>query len=596
MRREITLTAANFYTSVSLDFEAVALVVLNPTPSPVFVRTGAPDIPSATNANVIVPSATSQSIATSGREFGLTISATAVIGGGSTASVGGLYSTVTVTFLSAGEVIPAFGSYNFLSLSVSPLTPGFIPVLASGQIGGPWDLGPWGGLMLYFLPNSGSGQGVILIEITDDLSGTPTWRTQGAYAFWPSVPVTITVPRVARYVRATFLTTIIAGEPPIGGTFFARATIAEIFEANYSQQSASISKPYNISPLGTQTFYAVTVGMPAVSINLNSATGSSEQLVYYVGPTGTGPWRRVTQREQLTTGLGASLYRSQGSLDQFLRVDILETSNVNMTGTFTLQVTSEADPTSILSEVLNALGTTYDPVSVDQNIYQRLKTLNNSLSAINVSLGTVITSLSTINTSLGTINGTLGTINGSLGTINSSIGTSNSFLSSITTSSINTAANTAAILTDTTAIKNSVASISTAQTRFMTSSIFQVAGLGFPAGVWQAMGAALVPTWYITHIVPSIKMVGGGPAGSFAAVFQLAIGPPGVPTQIIYMSTTHCDVLVAGGAGAWMGQPIKLDSTRSPGLQIPATYTTLFGMISVGLIYDTFITTISQAS
>lgn len=564
MFREVRLTAAQPRLTVNLDFQAAAIVVANFTASPVYIRTGAPDIPDVTNANILIPAGTAESMPTLGRDFGLSIGNTTILPG--TATLSGLFDTVVVTFLDASEKVPAFGSVNFLSLSLSDLTNGFLNVVAPNTTTAAFDLSPWGGAVLYLLPTAGSGQGVIQVQVTDSLTGT--WRDLATYAFWPNVPVVLTLPRVTRYMRFIFNSTTIPGEPVIAGIYSVRASLAEIFAESYQAVGASITKTYAIAALGTQSYVFATPGLPAISIGLNRATGTDAELIVSVSQSPAGPWRAVTIREQnMGSGLGISMFRSVGGLDQYMQVSLLETSNVPMTGTLTMQVPPVTDLSGVLNNILNALGDVTSPtVNVGQNIYYVLKNMDTKLSTVNTNLGTVITSLSSINTQLGvanasltninagigTTNGILTTTNTSLGTINTSIGTTNTLIGTT-----NTALST---------ISTNIGTITAAQTR--TSYI--VDGFGVVPNGASQVGFLLFASSYIQAAMASLAWGGATLSAQFR--LRLGWGTAGAVAQWFYTSygVVNPSTFAAYNSGQVTGQVMTYGSNRSPGLQTPA--------------------------
>jgi hypothetical protein len=528
VRATFRLTLANPYESISLPWDAVAMVVDNPTASPIFVRAGAPDIPSEGNADAIVPSAKGRSLTVSGREYGVTFGQTALLTVPS-GTVSGLFSTALVTLLSAGETIPTFGDYSFLSLSLSEIVP--LTAYAGAVTGPTVDLGSWGGALISIFPTAGTGQAVARVEVSADQTA---WRTLNSWAIWPGVPVTLTVPHGLRYLRVAFAATAIPGEPAIGGSYAIRATLTEISNLVYSQAALGISKAVNVAHLGTTTNYFATIGLPGVSIRWQGLTGNPNgEAIWWTGPTETGPWALVAFREQVMGGASASLYRSVGSLDKFLRVDILDTDVTagGLTGTLTLTTVPDPDLTSYLQNIYAALGDVGQAVpNVNQSLFHLLQHIETWTGQASVSVASIDSKTSTVITSLSTIN--------------LSIGTSNTTLSAINT-------NTAPI----------PASLTRSSSPGGYNAIVT-------ATFWANLGAILVPGWYITQIQISYIGAAAGPTEIFFGV-GTGIGTPAV---LLLKSWVY----VAVANGVYSIPNIQLDGQRSGGYLIPAGNTNAY--------------------
>ena len=398
MRDRRQLTPGNPTASVALSFDAVAIMVSNPTGSPIYLRIGGQDIPVAANADLVVPAATVTTYGVVGRWFGLSIASPALVTTGNSA-ISGLERTATVVFLGPGEVIPQLGSISYQSLSLSDLTSG--PVAFSGlTTTAAYDLGAWGGAILYVLPTSVSGQGVLSVQASSD---QVTWVNVLRVAFWPDVPLTISVPRTQRYVRLVFNLTAIPGEPAIAGSYSMRASLQEITEVAWAAGNGQISKAYNVPSLSSTTYYFATTGLKSVSVRLANSTGTRAQMVWYTSNV-VGNWSLVAYREQSVSGFYNSVFRSLGNLDSFLRIDVVEIANAGpLTGTLNLSVQADPDTTGMLQNIFAALGDIGQPVNTNQSIFHVLDTMRLQDATRNTLISTTNSLLTTGNTNTGQI-------------------------------------------------------------------------------------------------------------------------------------------------------------------------------------------------
>lgn len=397
--RSYVLNAAQPVMPVDLDFPAVAVAIQNPTSSPVYLRIGAPDTPTETNADVVIPAATALTLPVQGYSFALALGDTSLIVQAGSASLSGLFSNCEVKFLGAGELIPAYGEYSFLSLSIADLTPTPLTFAHPNTTSPTFDLLPWGGAVVYALPSSGTGQGVVSVQASADQS---TWFNVVRLAFWPNVPLTINVPKVARYMRLVFNATAIVGEPNIGGLYTVRASLSEINQVTYSSASGTISYGFNVPSLGSQSFYFNTTGLKGVAIRAVFSSGSRAQLIWYTAPS-LGNWGLVAYREQSVAGFYNSIFRSIGNLDSFLRVDILDIAGGGVNGTITLTVQEAPDLTGMLQNLHSDLGDIGQPVNANQSIFHVLDTSRLSLASIQSSNTAIQGSVSSIDSKLSTL-------------------------------------------------------------------------------------------------------------------------------------------------------------------------------------------------
>lgn len=398
-RRDYRLTTGTDRQSVNTDIDVAVVVVNNPTGSPVYVRLGAPDIPDGGNADRVIPAATAAAFPASGRMFGFRLADTALI---STAANSGLFGTVTIALLDATEPVPSYGNYSFLSLSLSDLTSGDVS-FTGATTSSVFDLGAWGGAIVTVLPAVGSGQGLLQLSVSDAAAGPFTLL--GTWAFWPNVPLVLTVPRTLRYLRLALAASGIAGEPAISGGYAVRATLAEVTQLTQTPSATPISQTFSVSAAGSTSYTLATHGMRSVALAVKRTSGSAIQMLVESSGSAAGPWRIALNREQLFAGgLNDSIYRSVGNLDLFTRVTLTETAGVPMSGTFTAQLPAETDTTSVLSQILAALGDQGQAPNVGQSVYHQLVNANTALGDASSAAGDVdvIGQLRAANAVLGT--------------------------------------------------------------------------------------------------------------------------------------------------------------------------------------------------
>lgn len=580
---------------MDIDFEAVAVVVNNPTASPVFIRIGAPDTPTETNADLFVPSGQNISHPASGYSFAATFGQATALASAA-AALSGLFTTCIITFLGAGETIPSYGSASFLTLSISELRP--ITAYAGVTVSPTFDIGAWGGALIYVNPDAASGQAVIAVEVS---TNGMTFSPLGTYAIWPNVPSIITVPRVARYFRLTLNATAIPGEPGIVGSYSVRASLEEVQTLTYNPTGNTITKAYNIAPLGSQQWLFVVVGLPAVSIAAIATvgTGAASSITFLVeASSDLVNWRQVTARTQRMSS-GITLYRALGNLDIFIRVAIFEIGNNAQVGSLYVSSPSEPDLGYILNTIQQSIGDNSAPTNTNQDVYHELDTIRTNIAATNTALGTVIADLVTINTSLGTLHtdlvgidaksqtqiNFLSTINTTtqtmsatetsmdsrLTTINTAVQSSDAKLTTINTNitTVNTNLGTinTNILATNTAIATETVAVVALAAPFTRGALLSTFGAFVPgaAGIFVNTAVGLVPGAYITS-----AQVGMACAAATAnSLVQLAWGTGAGAVFIFYQTYVRLGA-VGGGVFMGSGDTVQYWSTRSAGLQIPA--------------------------
>lgn len=481
MKKSFRLTSNRPAQSFDLDFESSAIIVNNPTPSPIFVRLGAPDTPTELNADLVIPAGQSQTYPVTGFSFAATFGNATAIPSSSIAR-SGLYNFAIITFIDTNERLPTYGSASFLSLSISDLIPitSFVNQTVSTTI----DLGAWGGCLIYVNPAGGSGQGVCQIQFSVD--GVVWQSPVRAYAFWPGMPVIISVPRVARYCLVSLSPTTIVGEPSISGFYSVRATLSEIQQIGYSSASANITKAYTIPASGSQQWSFVTVGLPAISIAAvaSTGTGASSAITLLVETSADNTnWRNVTARQQAMS-IGTTLYRALGSIDNFMRVTIFEVGGAQQNGTLNLSLPPTPDTGAILNTIQQSLGDRNAPSNTNQDIYHELDTMRTWLDNIyNIALNSIDGRLLAIyNLENANLPGMLSALNNLYTVTNNNLPSqtvylqqiynlTNAHLPNISTNTLNTASNTqntatsvASIDTKATAGNASLSSIDTKAT------------------------------------------------------------------------------------------------------------------------------------
>src|ERR1044072_4366454 len=251
-RQRETLTSQRLILALKVrqDREAEYLIVYNNNPVPVYIRIGSPEIPDETNYDYVAPPNFIYPLPATGREFGIRVG----VKGVNSALVTG----TTVVEAMWEEAQPPSGGVPIqaASLSVSDLL-ALVGYSGAQYIGGSAgvDLLLWGGLQVYVSATAGTGQGVLQAEVSND---RVTWNVYGQWAIWPNVPATLTLPRVARYIRVFINTTTIPAERAIAGVASLRAVLEEIQNTSFSPNTTSITKTVNVPALGSQKFYFCT--------------------------------------------------------------------------------------------------------------------------------------------------------------------------------------------------------------------------------------------------------------------------------------------------------------------------------------------------
>lgn len=377
MKRSYLLTPAQPSLSAGTQFEPAWCSVSNPTGSPIAVRVGSPEIPTLSNADQTVPAGGTLTFAVAGREFGLAYADATLL---AQRAAGNVNNRALVQFGTSDETPPTYGGANFQSLSLSEATSG-LAAFAGVTTLQTFDLGAWGGLLISVIPNALSGQGVIAVNVSSD---GLAFRNLENYAFWPNIPVILTVPRVARFVQIILNQTAIVGEPAIGGFVSARFTLSEVQAFTYAPLGNALTRSVTLAANGSQQFTFVTTGLPAVSIAAISTVGSAAgtALTFLVEASSNNiEWRKVTDRTQRFSQ-GITLYRAMGNLDLFIRVTIFEVSGANpLNATLYLSVPPAPDLGYILNVIQQSLGDSGAPSNTNQDIYHELDSIRSTLVA-----------------------------------------------------------------------------------------------------------------------------------------------------------------------------------------------------------------------
>lgn len=526
-RKQFRLNAANTAFPIDLDFMASHIAIDNPTASPVFVRIGAPDTPTEVNADIYVAAGASKSYPVHARSFAVAFGSASSLASPSTS---GLFTTAIVTLYSEDEQLPAYGSASFLSLSISDLTSGLTAITNPTTVSTVFDIGAWGGAIIHVSLNAGSGQANVLIEISN--SPSSGFRTFQILSAWPLIPVTINMPRVARYFRVTITNAAIPAQPAVAGVYSVRATLEEIVEFAYQVTGSILSNAYNIANLSESSYILATSGLPSVSIAVRETggTGLYGQIIVETSTAVGGPWTFATTREQNISsgGSSSSMYRTIGTLGPFTRVRLLNNGVAGaIVGTIEFGIPTLQDLAGVLNDIYKTLGDVSQPVSVGQSLYSLLLNWLPVLGTINTNtdgLETLVTSTNTI------------------------LGSTNSLLASIATK-----------LDTIIAQPNGGALTLPLQ--------YNVA----VAGAWQNIGAVLNVGWYIVSV--KVNYLIGAVAMSPTFLYQLGYGTAGAITGGFY-----------GGGGI---QPEGAEGVlmyvgpKSGGLLIPAGQTNLWAFCSI---------------
>lgn len=569
------LTATQPYDSVSVDFDAAVIVVANPTASAILIRVGAPDIPDVSNYDEIVPAGQNAAIPCNAREFGIAFNQPASIASAA-ATKSGLFLLASVKFQTYDEPVPAYGSASFLSLSTSDVLP--LQAFAGGITYPVIDVGAWGGALIHVSPSAGTGQGVCQVDISSDLI---TFRAFATYAFWPNAPATITIPRVARYLRITLNPTGIAGEPAIGGYLSVRETLSEISQLTYTPSSQPIVKAFAVPALGTVTFTFVTVGLPSVSIAsiITAGTpGNAGQEIIIEVAADLVNWRLATFREQGAFS-GSTMYRAVSNLDLFMRISVLEISNHGpLNGNLYLSIPPAADLGYILNTIQKSLGDNQNPVNVNQDVYHELDSIRNWDTQIAGSVASIDTKETAGNASLTSIATNMVTETGNTGAIVSNTNAISASDASIDTKmtanntkldTLHTDLNTT-IHADVNGAAGFLTTIAGAQTRAIALRTGNVAPGG--AGVFFDVGAILPVGFYLELAIATFQFPFGFAIGGVSTnMLEMAYGGAGGPAVIFY----SCGGAWNPGSGAnltpaLIGPAVHLDGLRSGGLLIVA--------------------------
>lgn len=535
MKTLFQLTPTKPQLSIGVNYHVDVLYVDNPTSSPILVRVGAPQIPQFDNADYTVPALSAKTLPVQSQEFGVTFLDPNLL---TVLASGNVTTTATIQVQTRDEPLPNFGAANYQSISVSELLQGYT-ALSGPFTTGVFDIGAWGGALVSLIPDSGSGQGVIDVQASDN--GT-TFRSIGVWAFWPNVPVIIQIPRTVRRFRVIFNATAIPGEPAISGVYSVRATIAEIQAVEYNAGSAAfITNAYAIGVGGTFTHTLCTVGLPALNVALLNTSGTRGQLAIYTGKSATGPWAFVAEREQSLAGAANSIFRSIGQLDLFTQVRVLDTGATGLTGSLTFTIPSQADLAGALNRIHASLGDPLQTPNVNQSIYHVLDTIRLQTDTVEATLTTISSQLTTANSNLAQINTSTAQINLNTDTLESLITTSNSNLSAINTD-LDTMVN---------AINRS----------------------SFP---YNGENACIGNVWLNTTVqianqnrINAIQMSAYIPAANQAGIMRLAMGTVAAPVFILYQVEAQPSWVPTSTFTIYTGPVISYAGTYFGGFIIP---------------------------
>jgi hypothetical protein len=532
VKQIVTLTPDRPSTAVNLNnFQAVAVFVENPTGTSVLIRLGGNDIPTESSADHRVPANGYLLIPAEGASFAVALADPAAV---SSPVSSNLLTTATVVFLDKHEALPSFGAASFQSLSTSSLEP--VTAFSGAFVGDTYDLGAWGGALVFISPDAASGQAEATISVSND--GT-TFYPLGTYAVWPNVPALITVPRVARYFRLAVAATSFVVEPAIAGVYSVRATISEIQATNYNPSGDAIVKTTSLVGIQSEQFSFATSGLPAVSVALISTVGSTATAAadFFVEASSDAVnWRLVTSRTQLFSQ-GISRYLALGPLDKYIRVTVSQlTVGQTLNASLYLSVPAEQDVAAILNTIQQSLGDADAPSNTNQDIYHELDSIRTESDETNAWLGGVdgirdrigdtntwlgapggvISNLEAANTELDSIDDRLDFIGQKAAGIESWTFTTNSSVTSSNTKLDTIAAEAASIDTNALGIKLNTDGDT------ITCTILTVVATG------AVQNAGSIPA--------NSRLLGFVISGTVAGTFQIRIGTGGVVGPFVFYS------------------------------------------------------------
>jgi hypothetical protein len=498
------------------------LVVYNNNPAPVYIRLGSPEIPNQRNFDIMVPALQIMALSVNSNQFGFRL--------GNDDVLPSLISGNTVIEGMIDEAPPVVGNVPIqaASLATADLANGY-QTFAGVTTSAIFNLALWGGASLFILPALSSGQSVVAIQSSSDQTN---WTTNGTWALLPGVPVVINVNRTAQFFRFIINVTAIAGEPAIGGVYSVRASLSEVQQLAFNPGGNNYVKNYAVTALGSQTFFYVTAGLPAVIVRMNVATGVRQEMVWYTGPTASGPWSLAAFREQSVAGFYNSIYRSLGNLDAFLRIDILDIGNNAGTGTLALAVANAPDLTAVLQNIYAALGDVGQPVNTNQSIYHELESIRSLSASYLPYLPNLASIFSVENANL-------------------------PFLPNL--ASINT--HEANIDTNIGAVAN----------RIGVGAVVYTGQTSIPSGVWTATGIAINPTYKVASVQVSAAVPGSGSPNT-SGLIALGQGTNSTETQSWYtlypeisVDRSNTNALIQGH---YVGPTIQSASIGGPGVLI----------------------------
>jgi hypothetical protein len=283
MKAQVRLTAAQPSANVSLDFDPVLLQLDNPTSSEVLVRVGNTDAPERSNADLIIPAAKFRTVPVVGRSFGLQLGTPSRLQAG-TPALGGLSNLATALFVSAGEALPVASDYGYAALSSSDALAGLASV-AAGNALGPFDLGVWGGLIVFVADTTATVQTRLRYDTSADQL---IWQTAATLPLYPSSAMLLTLPRLARYARL-----FVDAPPGLGGVpnviAFARPTLSELLSTAV-QLTGIPQVAVNVAGFGTQDIMLYTPNLGGLNVQFEWIVSSTGVQVQWFGSeTGTIP-------------------------------------------------------------------------------------------------------------------------------------------------------------------------------------------------------------------------------------------------------------------------------------------------------------------
>jgi hypothetical protein len=319
MRYALKLSIPDPKAVVTLQWDAEAVIINNPTGSPVYFRQGGNDYPTERNADQIVNGATMTVMPVVGREFALAFGQPDNID----ATAGNGPTVASVMFIRE-EAIPSFGEISLANLSRSEQLGGLTAFNTATSVEyGPIDMGAWGGLMVYINPTVGSAQGTVTYSVSDDQQ---TRTTVLEYPLWSGFPFLLVLPKLGRYgyIQISRETEFTNGSL-IDGTIGMRTTMSEILAVQYLPFAGEPSASFTGSGSTDITQVINCVGLESLRlfINFTSWTGTvpKVRVLFETSPDATN-WFMLASGYIELTSAQKIYWQSLNKIQEYVRVTI----------------------------------------------------------------------------------------------------------------------------------------------------------------------------------------------------------------------------------------------------------------------------------